>query len=443
MNKYFKRFLVAYDFLVDGDVHANATDFSDDKKVWQGYLHGSVSSLNFVPTFLTDLDEYKDYKFLYFINPYSSFDRGFGKFNKDFLLGSIPNPTLEKLINDKRFHLVIYYPNEGWVDYQSLKNIHSWFKNEGIDLNRIILINSNFKIDKWYSEFRDKVRMKSKINVAPHHWALDDVPTEYVSAAGDENQSMNMEYKIENKKYDFNFLNRANRKHRLVMLLNLYKENLLENNLVSYDLDFDESGNSKETIYECRTFDIADFHKYYDDDSEYESMISLYNKLYEKVPKKIVDFEDKKSIFGLQMETDIPYKDSMFTVVGESYFTENQNIGYISEKVFKPIAHHHPFIMIGVPGLLEYLNDLGFKTFQPYINESYDLEYNYQKRFFMILDEIKRLCNLSKTKKIEWMKGVLPIVNHNYENLKRIEKENPNIDVIDKIADLILEKKAI
>ena len=48
------------------------------------------------------------------------------------------------------------------------------------------------------------------------------------------------------------------------------------------------------------------------------------------------------------METDIPYKDSMFTIVGESYFTENQNIGYISEKVFKPIAHHHPFIIIGV-----------------------------------------------------------------------------------------------
>ena len=27
------------------------------------------------------------------------------------------------------------------------------------------------------------------------------------------------------------------------------------------------------------------------------------------------------------METDIPYKDSMFTVVGESYFTENRWIG--------------------------------------------------------------------------------------------------------------------
>ncbi len=438
-NKYFNRFLVAYDFLLNGEVQPNATDFSDKKLVWQGYMHGSISSLNYVPTYLSDLDEYKDYKFLYFINPYSSFHRGFSDFNSDFIPGSIPNPTLKKLINDKRFYLIIYYPNEGWVDYKSLQYIHSWFKNEGIDLNRMILINSNFKIKKWYDEFREKSRMKSELHVLPHHWALDDVPTEYISAAGDENQSMNMEYKVEHKKYDFNFLNRANRRHRFLMILNLYKENLVKNNLVSYDLNFDDSEFSgNETIYEKRRCDIQDFHNYYDDDSEYEYMLSLYNELYETLPKKVVDFEDKKSIFGLQMETDIPYKDSMFTIVGESYFSENQNIGYISEKVFKPIAHHHPFIIIGVPGLLKYLRELGFKTFEPYINESYDLEYNYHKRFFLILDEIKRLCNLSDTEKMEWMKGVLPIINHNYENLKRIEKENPNIDVVDKIAGVIL-----
>tara|TARA_B100000131_G_scaffold44348_2_gene39810 strand:+ start:279 stop:1604 length:1326 start_codon:yes stop_codon:yes gene_type:complete len=438
-NKYFNRFLVAYDFLLNGEVQPNATDFSDKKLVWQGYMHGSISSLNYVPTYLSDLDEYKNYKFLYFINPYSSFHRGFSDFNSDFIPGSIPNPTLKKLINDKRFYLIIYYPNEGWVDYKSLQYIHSWFKNEGIDLNRMILINSNFKIKKWYDEFREKSRMKSELHVLPHHWALDDVPTEYISAAGDENQSMNMEYKVEHKKYDFNFLNRANRRHRFLMILNLYKENLVKNNLVSYDLNFDDSEFSgNETIYEKRRCDIQDFHNYYDDDSEYEYMLSLYNELYETLPKKVVDFEDKKSIFGLQMETDIPYKDSMFTIVGESYFSENQNIGYISEKVFKPIAHHHPFIIIGVPGLLKYLRELGFKTFEPYINESYDLEYNYHKRFFLILDEIKRLCNLSDTEKMEWMKGVLPIINHNYENLKRIEKENPNIDVVDKIASVIL-----
>ena len=70
-NKYFHKFLVAYDFLFNGVVQPNGTDFSDKKLVWQENMHGSISSLNYIPTHLTDLDEYNDYKFLYFINPYS------------------------------------------------------------------------------------------------------------------------------------------------------------------------------------------------------------------------------------------------------------------------------------------------------------------------------------------------------------------------------------
>ena len=58
---------------------------------------------------------------------------------------------------------------------------------------------------------------------------------------------------------------------------------------------------------------------------------------------------------------------------------------------------------------------------------------------FLILDEIKRLCNLSD-EKIEWMNGVLSIIEHNYENLKKIEKENQNIDVIDKIKNVVFKR---
>ena len=32
------------------------------------------------------------------------------------------------------------------------------------------------------------------------------------------------------------------------------------------------------------------------------------------------------------------------------------------------------------------------------------------------------------------------IIEHNYENLKKIEKENQNIDVIDKIANVVFKK---
>ena len=59
------------------------------------------------------------------------------------------------------------------------------------------------------------------------------------------------------------------------------------------------------------------------------------------------------------------------------------------------------------------------------------------------MDEIKRLCNLSDAEKIEWMNGVLPIIEHNYENLKKIEKENQNIDVIDKIANVVFKNNVL
>ena len=48
------------------------------------------------------------------------------------------------------------------------------------------------------------------------------------------------------------------------------------------------------------------------------------------------------------------------------------------------------------------LREIGYKTFSPWINESYDEEVDNDKRFFMILDEIKRLCSMSKEEIHKW-----------------------------------------
>jgi mannose/fructose/N-acetylgalactosamine-specific phosphotransferase system component IIB len=67
----------------------------------------------------------------------------------------------------------------------------------------------------------------------------------------------------------------------------------------------------------------------------------------------------------------------------------------ITEKTNKPIACCKPFIAFSTPYFLEDVRHLGFETFSPYINESYDLETDNQKRLNMIVDEIKRITNLS------------------------------------------------
>lgn len=117
------------------------------------------------------------------------------------------------------------------------------------------------------------------------------------------------------------------------------------------------------------------------------------------------------------------YEDTYFSVVTETLcspeFSQMGNtLGRaISEKTFKPILHHHPFIIVAVPGVLKLLRELGYKTFSPYIDESYDNEQDVGKRCYMIAKEVERLCNLKGNELREFLTNCKPIITHNYNVL--------------------------
>ena len=67
----------------------------------------------------------------------------------------------------------------------------------------------------------------------------------------------------------------------------------------------------------------------------------------------------------------------------------------ITEKTNKPVACQKPFIAFSTPYFLEDFRQLGFETFSPYINESYDREPDNYKRLNMIVEEIERITSLS------------------------------------------------
>ena len=89
-----------------------------------------------------------------------------------------------------------------------------------------------------------------------------------------------------------------------------------------------------------------------------------------KKEKSIIDFEDIENVWGFAFENSENYKSTYFSIVTETLFYEFGN--YLSEKTWKPIAHLHPFIFVGRPGMLKFLHSLGFKTFSEYWDESYD-----------------------------------------------------------------------
>jgi hypothetical protein len=68
---------------------------------------------------------------------------------------------------------------------------------------------------------------------------------------------------------------------------------------------------------------------------------------------------------------------------------------FISEKTYKAFYHKIPFIVIGNPFTLKNLQNEGFKTFNKWIDESYDNETDYSKRINKIFNEILRLKNLN------------------------------------------------
>ena len=90
------------------------------------------------------------------------------------------------------------------------------------------------------------------------------------------------------------------------------------------------------------------------------------------------------------------FEKTMISVVLETVFSERI---HLTEKTLRPIALGHPFMICNGPGTLEYLKTYGFKTFHPYINESYDQEQDSTKRLTMIVKEMQRISKLSRAEK--------------------------------------------
>jgi nucleoside-diphosphate-sugar epimerase len=83
--------------------------------------------------------------------------------------------------------------------------------------------------------------------------------------------------------------------------------------------------------------------------------------------------------------------ETFMSVVTESL--TDKNTLFLSEKIWKPIACGHPFMVLGGKGTLKKLKEFGFKTFDKWFDESYDNVDEMEIRSDMILDEIEKYKN--------------------------------------------------
>lgn len=360
----------------------------DDESGYPGFFATDKKS---VYDIIKDRERGKgNYDWYYLIEPYGHIDNFLGispEYKDDEFHRFIPKKTLEEIIEGNG-KLIINYAIDGGFDKNNLQKLKNLLLDLNVPKEKIIIIHNDIHlkemIEPIFGEYTPKL--------IHYCWSLNSKSEEYHKKQTRpgyyfwQNQSLQKNYDFQNDSECVNFKNKTHkflnfnrrlRKHRLEILDFFRKENMLEDVLVSYDAKLIQS-------------DSKDFfiRKY-----EQENWNIFYNFLKETSPKT-VDYDDLENIWGYGFESKRIYNNSLISILSETNFYEET--GYLSEKIWKPIAHGHPFILIGPYHSLRFLKEtFGFKTFSPFIDESYDDEKNPNIRMELIKKEIKRLNSYS------------------------------------------------
>jgi hypothetical protein len=86
-----------------------------------------------------------------------------------------------------------------------------------------------------------------------------------------------------------------------------------------------------------------------------------------------------------------PYIDTYFSLVTETICAES-TISFRTEKIAKPLAMGHPFVVAANAGFYRDLHQLGFQTFGHVIDESFDAIDNAQQRVDRVTEVVTDLC---------------------------------------------------
>jgi hypothetical protein len=186
------------------------------------------------------------------------------------------------------------------------------------------------------------------------------------------NKSFTFDHSV--KKYDFLYLNKQKRVHRVSLYNELQTERCLDNSLYSF------IGLEKpirlDPAYELPWIDTNNYPWVGRDQDMYE----------------------------------LPYNHSAYNIVSETHDTGDT---FITEKIWKPVIMQQMFVVHSTPHYLKTLRGLGFQTFHSVLDESYDEEQNAGKR----IDKIVELCKWLKDQDpVKMYKATESIRKHNAEH---------------------------
>lgn len=296
---------------------------------------------------------------------------GFFDFTIDYIK-LLPGQILQRL-RQREIQLLFYY-HEGDNPYHIKKRLDQLCEDHSLhtDCYRFISGNTSANDIPGFVWFPDHELLYWHRNRAV-------APTEIVSGP---------------RAHAFTALNRTHKWWRATIMTDLWNRGLLDRAQWSYRTDVDCGDRIEDNPVEIDTLDVRG------------SLQRFLAGCPYTCDTATVDQQNDHHV----IEKD-HYTQSHFSLVIETHFDADGSGGaFLTEKTFKAIKHGHPFLIAGCRGSLAALRELGYRTFDHAIDNSYDDEPNNTQRWLRLRTSLQ---DLLAGDLVAWSESVRSDVEHN------------------------------
>jgi hypothetical protein len=388
---------------------------------WWGELLGNAGEkfeINSVKHYSEN--QYKE-KWIYILEPLGDPRGWFGKYEdgqenkvKSFF-HNISSLALNQ-VRENRAIIFVWHAQEGPSINHLNINLYEEFYKEldrfKINPSNFVYVTGNLKSKKQYKKWKGmKTSWYKNGQERSEYTYMDREDISIIELQAQRHLNYPKKWKLANfnknkdiKKKFLCFNRELGHPHRLFLLTLLKEKNLLKDGMVS----FNKINNYHKQVFRNNLLGHFNLGK---------SLVNKHGKILKDLEKNspsIIDV-DEWNTNHYDTSPSWTYEQTFFSLVSESHFV--QDTLYMSEKIWKAIANNHIFIAVAPFQTLKSIRSRGFKTFQPYIDESYDNEVHPYKRIKMIVTEVERLCKLSDREIKEIIVKTEEVVKYNYDKL--------------------------
>jgi hypothetical protein len=207
--------------------------------------------------------------------------------------------------------------------------------------------------------------------------------------------------------WQFTVLNRTHKWWRATVMSDLQRSGILDVSQWSYNTELLIGDNPADNPIEIDTLGLKDHVESFITNGPYacdDLTVAQHNDHHLHVPEH--------------------YTQSYCHVVIETHFDADQSGGaFLTEKTFKPIKHGQPFVIVGAPGSLQALRELGYRTFDHVIDNSYDTEIDNTRRWQKALQAIQQIQAQNPA---AWFQSCLDDVQHNQQHFLKSKQDRLN-----------------